>query len=49
MDFFQTVRGSHLADMVIRELPQLVKELKRMNDLKEKELELKGNEKRTAK
>lgn len=38
MDFFQSIRGVQFAEIVIRELPKLVKEIKRMNDLKEQEL-----------
>jgi hypothetical protein len=41
MNFFDTVRGHNLADTLIRELPQIRKELKRQNDLKEKELKYK--------
>jgi hypothetical protein len=43
-DFFRTIRGVNLAEIIIRELPKLTKELKRMNDLKEKELEGKEDE-----
>lgn len=38
MIFWDTVRGHQLTDTLIRELPKLQKELKRANDLKEKEL-----------
>lgn len=38
MDFFQSIRGVQFAEIIIRELPKLVKELKRANDLKELEL-----------
>lgn len=38
MDFFQSIRGVQFAEIIIRELPKLVKEIKRMNDLKEQEL-----------
>ena len=49
MDFFRSIRGVQLAETLIRELPKLVKELKRLNDLKEAEQAPKplklGNEK----
>jgi hypothetical protein len=49
MDFFRSIRGVQFAETIIRELPKLVKELKRANDLKEAEQAPKplklGNEK----
>jgi hypothetical protein len=48
MDFWSTVRGVHLAEIVTRELPKLVKELKRANDLKEKELEAKQEDEKNG-
>jgi hypothetical protein len=38
MDFFRTIRGVNLAEVFIREIPKIAIELKRMNDLKEKEM-----------
>lgn len=40
MDFFDTVGGQHFCDSVARNLNRIAEELKRANDLKEKELEL---------
>ena len=40
MDFWQTIRGVRLADIIQRELPKLTEELKRANDLKEEELKI---------
>jgi hypothetical protein len=46
MDFFRSIRGVQFAETIIRELPKLVKELKRMNDLKEQKQGEKENEQR---
>jgi hypothetical protein len=43
-DFFRSIRGVQLAETIIRELPKLVKELKRCNDLKEQELKGENHE-----
>ena len=40
-DFFKTIRGVNLAEILIREIPKIAFELKRMNDLKEQEFDLK--------
>ena len=43
-DFFRSIRGVQFAEIIIRELPKLVNELKRANDLKEKEMKGEKNE-----
>ena len=40
MDFFSTVGGQRFCDSVMCSLREIVEELKRANNLKEKELEL---------
>lgn len=41
-DFFRSIRGVQFTEIIIRELPKLVKEIKRANDLKEEELKQEG-------
>lgn len=40
MDFWNTIQGHKLAQIIITELPKISRQLERANDLKEMELEL---------
>jgi hypothetical protein len=42
-NFFSSIRGVQFVEIIIRELPKLVKELKRANDLKEAEMKASKN------